>query len=184
MKQSFTHSPARNHAYMITVEQKQAMAKVLRRMGCSGMSELTSPGKRIFFLRLLRGITQQELAQAVGIQPSTLSRYERERNQVSMDMLPLFVEHLQTTATFLLGSTKNPERPPVIPEGRSKSQFPVSELEKQILQIVRSFPAPYADFLRETTYYYLTFLSQDPANLREIDYALHAFPPEDTSLEA
>lgn len=182
MKHQYTASTARNRAYGITLEQKHAIAKALRRTNCTSISELTSPGKRILFLRFLRGITQRDLAEAVGIRPSTLSRYERELSNVNLEILPLFVEQLHTTTGFLLGHTKNPERPPAVPGGRSVSNTTLTELEKQILQLMRSFPEPYISFFRESTYHYLSFLLQHPDYLREVDYAIKNLPKEDTSL--
>jgi transcriptional regulator with XRE-family HTH domain len=66
-------------------------------------------GQRIARYRKLRGLTQQELAQLIGIEQNLVSDYERGVIRLYDEMVGRFAIALKTTADSLLGlSSKEP----------------------------------------------------------------------------
>lgn len=68
-------------------------------MGCVSMII----GETVKDLREQRGYTQKELAKALNITASCLSKYEKGRTQPSMEMLIQLADALNTTTDYLLG---------------------------------------------------------------------------------
>ena len=64
-------------------------------------------GKRIKYLRETQGITQKQLAEAIGIQEATLSRYENDKRDNQWQILGKLAEKLNTSSDYLLGLTDN-----------------------------------------------------------------------------
>lgn len=62
--------------------------------------------QRLIKLRKRRGLTQVQLAEAVGITRETLSNYELGRAHLNDDTIIRFVEILKTSADEILGLTK------------------------------------------------------------------------------
>ena len=60
-------------------------------------------GDTVRILREQRGYTQKELANALNITASCLSKYETGRTQPSLDMLVQMANALNTTTDYLLG---------------------------------------------------------------------------------
>lgn len=60
-------------------------------------------GETVKDLREQRGYTQKELAKALNITASCLSKYEKGRTQPSMEMLIQLADALNTTTDYLLG---------------------------------------------------------------------------------
>lgn len=64
-------------------------------------------GKRIKYLRETQGITQRQLAEAIGIREATLSRYENDKRDTQWQILGKLAEKLNTSSDYLLGLTDN-----------------------------------------------------------------------------
>ncbi len=58
---------------------------------------------RIAELRKKRGITQQELADVVGVSFQTISKWENENSMPDITMLPSLADYFQVTVDQLLG---------------------------------------------------------------------------------
>ena len=58
------------------------------------MGKNYSVGKAIREIRLQKGISASFLARSVGIDPSTLSKYEHGERKVDVELLPTFAEIL------------------------------------------------------------------------------------------
>ena len=66
------------------------------------MNEQASLGKRIIEGRKALKITQQQLAQAVGVTPQHISLIEQDRTAPSLVVLPKLAEELGVTVDYLL----------------------------------------------------------------------------------
>lgn len=62
-------------------------------------------GKRLNELRKNRGLSQEELAKAVGIHTNVLGRYEREEAKPSIDIAISLAEKLEVSLDYLVGKT-------------------------------------------------------------------------------
>ena len=70
--------------------------------------------KEIKRLRLIRGMSQQELAEKVGVRVLTISRIERGETRFNMRRLPKFAEALGVTEEELLNPDPNAEKPRIM----------------------------------------------------------------------
>jgi transcriptional regulator with XRE-family HTH domain len=66
-------------------------------------------GKRIHALRKKHGMTQEELAEKIGVNASFLSRVERGTKSCSVDMLVNLSEVFSTTLDYLVLGKNAPE---------------------------------------------------------------------------
>lgn len=60
--------------------------------------------------RILKGMTQQQLAESVGVKQNTVSQWESEERKPSVDLLPKLASILGCTVDELLGIEKTPSR--------------------------------------------------------------------------
>lgn len=60
-------------------------------------------GQRIKYFRRKARLSQQELADMVGIQQTLISRIERDDRKVTVDELPTFAKALGVSVSELLG---------------------------------------------------------------------------------
>lgn len=60
-------------------------------------------GKRIRDERQLKGLTQAQLAEKIGITQSTLGKYEREKLQPNIDIIIKICKVLEISSDNLLG---------------------------------------------------------------------------------
>ncbi|MEX3967930.1 helix-turn-helix domain-containing protein [Paraburkholderia sp. EG286B] len=96
-------------------------------------------GERIARARRARGMTQQELAEALGIAQQTLAHYEVGRSRVPASLLPALVEQLMSSFEELLCS----------PAARRPGQgSPISRLQQQIAAI-EQLPKPKQQFVSQ-----------------------------------
>jgi transcriptional regulator with XRE-family HTH domain len=63
---------------------------------------------RLRTARQLRGLSQSELAERAGLQPSAVSHFETGRRSPSFDNLKGLSEALEVTTDYLLGRTEDP----------------------------------------------------------------------------
>lgn len=66
-------------------------------------------GEQIRKIRLLRGMTQQELAKDIGVRFQQIQKYESGYNRVSASRLVKIAEALDTTPGMLLGKYEGKE---------------------------------------------------------------------------
>lgn len=72
---------------------------------------------RLRYLRKKRGLTQEELANAVGIARNSIFGYENNRREPTSDILSVLAAVLETTADYLLGLSDVPESNCKVPDG-------------------------------------------------------------------
>lgn len=65
--------------------------------------------ERLVRLRKQRGLTQEELAAAVGVARNTIFNYENSRREPTADILRRLATVLRTTSDYLLGISNVPE---------------------------------------------------------------------------
>ncbi|MEX3938179.1 helix-turn-helix domain-containing protein [Paraburkholderia sp. BR10937] len=96
-------------------------------------------GERIASARKAHGLTQQQLADALGIAQQTLAHYEGGRSRVPASMLPMIAELLMLTVDELLG------KPLGMPVAGYRS---MSRLQRQIAAI-EQLPKPKQQFVSQ-----------------------------------
>jgi transcriptional regulator with XRE-family HTH domain len=97
--------------------------------GRPSTKKATPTGARLAALRRAAGLSQVQLAQAVGIPQRTLSFYEREATYLPSTLLPAMAEALGVTIEELIG----------VSETKARKRGPKSQLERQ-LEIVLTLP--------------------------------------------
>lgn len=65
-------------------------------------------GGRIAYLRERRGLTQEELSQALGISRAALSHYEKNRREPDSETLTKLADLFKVSLDYLVGRTDNP----------------------------------------------------------------------------
>jgi transcriptional regulator with XRE-family HTH domain len=73
---------------------------------------------RLRLLRDMRRLTQREVAEQLGIAPSTLGMYEAGKREPDNDLLVAIAAIYETSTDYLLGLTDDPT-PPSHDEGRA-----------------------------------------------------------------
>ena len=96
-------------------------------------------GKRIAQLRREQNMTQQQLADALGIAQQTLAHYEVARLRVPASMFPTLSEIFKTPMDVLMGQSAAP---------RSGKRGPASQLQRSIERI-SELPKPKQRFVME-----------------------------------
>lgn len=59
-------------------------------------------------LRLERNISQQKLAEAIGLSQQTITKYENGKSQPDFQTLMALAEYFHTSTDYLIGYTNNP----------------------------------------------------------------------------
>jgi len=80
------------------------------------LRSVTTFGERLKALRLQRGETQPELAEAVATNAGTVSRWERDDGKPHVEQLLKLREHFGVTLDFLLLGEPHDEHPVSLPE--------------------------------------------------------------------
>lgn len=60
-------------------------------------------GKRLKYLRIQKGLTQEQLAEIIGISRSALSMYELEQREPDLGTLIKIADYFSVTTDYLLG---------------------------------------------------------------------------------
>ena len=87
----------------------------------------TALGKRIAQLRIERDMTQQQLADALGIAQQTLGNYETGRSRLPISLLPVLTDRLTVSLDDLLGQSTH--------TSRAKKPGPIPKLQQQLEQL-------------------------------------------------
>ncbi|WP_051663151.1 XRE family transcriptional regulator [Alicyclobacillus macrosporangiidus] len=133
-------------------------------------------GSRIRKMRQANKMTQQQLADRLGLAKSTISQYENDINEPDADTLRRLSETLGCTADYLLGRTDDPHG-----FSASSSDEHVSSTERKLLETVRDLPpdkqqqvAEFADFLKhkERGEESATMVSDDSDDLDDVEYEI------------
>ena len=85
-------------------------------------------GEKVRFLRESARLTQEELAEMMGIQRNTIWRWENQRANPNKNAMSRLASALNTTVAYLTGETDAPDRP--APMERQAEPEPV-KLETQ-----------------------------------------------------
>ena len=64
--------------------------------------DMVASGKRLKALRKQTGKTQEQVAEAVGLEPGTISRIERGAKGMSIDSLLMFSEIYRVSTDYIL----------------------------------------------------------------------------------
>ncbi|MBT0716700.1 helix-turn-helix transcriptional regulator [Rosenbergiella epipactidis] len=95
-------------------------------------------GTRVALARKEQQLTQQQLAEKLGIAQQTMAHYEGGRLKVSASLLPQLVQILNLSLDELLG----------LPAKRTAKRGPASRLEQQI-DMIRQMPMTKQKFVSE-----------------------------------
>ena len=68
--------------------------------------DMVASGKRLKALRKQTGKTQEQVAEAVGLEPGTISRIERGAKGMSIDSLWMFSELYRVSTEYILKGNK------------------------------------------------------------------------------
>ena len=68
--------------------------------------DMEASGKRLKALRKQTGKTQEQVAEAVGLEPGTISRIERGAKGMSIDSLLMFSEIYRVSTDYILKGNK------------------------------------------------------------------------------
>lgn len=93
-------------------------------------------GGRVRKLREERGWTQEELAQAIAIEPATLSRYETAKQSFPLGVLRRIAASLRLPLVHLIAD------PPSGTAAPKLADAPVFERHAELLEVWRQIPAP------------------------------------------
>ncbi len=87
----------------------------------------SSIGQRIFTTRKARGLTQQQLADSLGITKRMVAHYESMSEGLSIERVTAIARALSVTASYLLGESTLKAIQPEVPPALRK---PVDQLKK------------------------------------------------------
>lgn len=92
------------------------------------LNEMSNIGEKIKSVRLALGMTQDELAEAVSVEPASVSKWERGKTNPSARNIPRLAKTLQKSAEWLTGAEA-----PSAPAGTQKQAWDrISQLERKV----------------------------------------------------
>jgi transcriptional regulator with XRE-family HTH domain len=107
-----------------------------------------SLGRRLALLRQSKGWTQDNLATILGIDRSTISKYENDANEPDLAMLRRLATALGVSTEYLLtGTPTTPTDPPQDMQPLDREAFRIFDRARQELS-----PAEYADIVNYARY--------------------------------
>jgi len=77
-------------------------------------------GNRISTLRRQKGLTQDQLAEAMGVSAQAVSKWENDISCPDIAMLPQLADHFQVSVDLLLRGEEKSSTPHVVPESMRK----------------------------------------------------------------
>lgn len=99
-------------------------------------------GDKLREARLQKGLTQEQLAQQIGVAKSTLTGYEKGNREPDVFKIKRILEILEVDSDYLLGVSREPEQKEVTenrPEGytllNAESKKIVDNLVTQLLEM-------------------------------------------------
>jgi transcriptional regulator with XRE-family HTH domain len=112
---------------------KLAQFDWIDQMASGDIAFFTALGKRMAQLRIERDLTQQQVADALGIAQQTLGNYETGRSRLPISLLPALTALFGVPLDVLLGQTEH--------SSRTKKPGPMPKWQQQIETIAR-LPKP------------------------------------------
>ena len=88
--------------YLIACSSPLLVARLSHRNLIEAKGEHVSIGKRIIGRRQILGITQQELAESLGVTPQHISAIEQDKGAPSLALLPKLGEELGVSIDYLV----------------------------------------------------------------------------------
>lgn len=91
-------------------------------------------------LRIEKGVTQEEVATAIGVAKSTFSKYDRGEREPNFETLKKIAQYFQTTTDYLLGLSEvmHPDKTRQlaisVPLG-----YDLTSTEEEVIEIAREF---------------------------------------------
>ena len=84
---------------------------------------------RLATLRKLKGLSQAELAEKIGVHPNIIGRYERDLAKPSMELAVKLAEALEVSIDYLAGKVNNDLDKDIVRQVLSLQQLPPKEKE-------------------------------------------------------
>jgi len=88
-------------------------------------------GQRIKLLRLQKNLTQEQLAEIIGISRSALSMYELNEREPDIETIIKFADFFQVSTDYLLGRVDHPA------QTNPSSYSDLKELVRLVIQEIR-----------------------------------------------
>lgn len=85
-------------------------------------------GSRIKYLRKSEKLTQQELADAIGVAKSTISMYENDQREPDFETLETIADYFNVDMNYLTGWVSDPYNYEIDPDNRL-SEIPIAQFE-------------------------------------------------------
>lgn len=96
-------------------------------------------GDRIAYLREQNNLTQQQLADKIGITRASLSHYEKNRREPDYKTLEKLADFFEVSIDYLLGRTDNPTtNSNTLPELTAKDEKDIAKKLESILESMDS----------------------------------------------
>lgn len=91
-------------------------------------------------LRLERNLSQQKLAEAIGLSQQTITKYENGKTQPDFQTLMTLAEFFHTSVDYLIGYTNNPKSNRTISDIGIATDAPLSPYQVDKMKRVRIMP--------------------------------------------
>ncbi len=90
-----------------------------------------SIGKKIYYLRLAKGLSRQQLAEKIGVTHQQLQKYEKGINRISVSRLTLIAQALGEAIDYFFEDIKNNNSEPTL----TKHQRMCIEVSRNFMKI-------------------------------------------------
>lgn len=91
-------------------------------------------------LRLERNLSQQKLAEAIGLSQQTITKYENGKTQPDFQTLMTLAEFFHTSVDYLIGYTNNPRSNRTVSDISIITDTPLSPYQVDKMKRVRILP--------------------------------------------
>lgn len=94
-------------------------------------------GRKLKYLRALRGVSQTELGAALGLSKQAISSYETGARKPDFDGLDAMADYLDVSIDYLVGSSLVIESYPRHGDDHNKSLVRITDAERTVLDAYR-----------------------------------------------
>lgn len=101
-------------------------------------------GQRLVFAREQCNISQKELAEKLGITPTRLNYWEKDKREPAIDMIKSLAQILGVGTDFLIGLSKPAPKVEKFPD--TTEVAPGNELEREIIRLAGNLSDEQKDF--------------------------------------
>ncbi|MBO8163910.1 MAG: helix-turn-helix transcriptional regulator [Brevibacillus sp.] len=115
--------------------------------------------QRLKSLRKGKGITQQTMAEFLGLTRQGYAKYENNQSEPDNETLQKLADFFDVTVDYLLGRTNDPSPPKVEVDGiryKDREQMLLTQKERQVLEEMRKYPIFFND------------LASDPSKIKKV----------------